>query len=118
MFSKAVGNAFACGCSLAGEFSHLFVAPVSTGCRRDRVGQLLWLWNSLFFVGALIYLGQQILTPDERVAVFLGKAVCPECQTMYVRPWLGINRIGKRYERCPQCKHYHWKTLYAENSGQ
>ena len=78
--------------------------------------QLLWMWNTLFFAGALIYLGQRVLTPAQRMAYFLGKAVCPECQTLYVRPWLGVNRIGKRYERCPQCKHYHWTTQYVEGA--
>jgi hypothetical protein len=85
---------------------------------RNVWGQLLWTWNTLFFVGAMIYLGQSLLTPEQRIAAFLGKAVCPECQTLYVRPWWGINRIGKRYERCPQCKHYHWTTLYVEKSIQ
>ena len=81
-------------------------------------GQLLWVWNALFFTVALVYLGQRVLAPKERIAVFLGKAICPECQTLYVRPWWGINRIGKRYERCPQCKHYHWTTLYVKSSEQ
>jgi hypothetical protein len=81
-------------------------------------GQLLWIWNTIFFVGALIYLGQRILTPAERIAAFLGKAICPECQTLYIRPWWGVNRIGKRYERCPQCKHNHWTTLFVESSKQ
>jgi len=81
-------------------------------------GQLLWTWNSLFFVGALVYLGLGMLTLTERIAAFLGKAICPECRTLYVRPWWGVNRIGKRYERCPQCKHYHWTTLYVENPTQ
>ncbi len=81
-------------------------------------GQLLWIWNSIFFVGALIYLGQWTLTQTERIAAFLGKAICPECHTLYVRPWWGVNRIGKRYERCPQCKHYHWTTRYIESSKQ
>ena len=81
-------------------------------------GQLLWLWNSLFFFGALVYLAQQMFTPAQRIAALLGKAVCPECQMLYVRPWLGVNRIGTRYERCPQCKHSHWTTLYVESSKQ
>ena len=77
--------------------------------------QLFWIWNSFFFTGSLIYLGQRILTPAERIAAFLGKAICPECRTLYVRPWRGINRIGKRYERCPHCQHDHWTTLFIEN---
>ena len=80
--------------------------------------QLLWIWNTLFFVVALVYLGLRIFTPTERIAAFLGKALCPECQKLYIRPWWGVNRIGKRYERCPQCRHYHWTTLYVENPKQ
>ena len=78
-------------------------------------GQLLGIWNAAFFVIALIYLGRRLLAWQERIAMFLGQAICPECQTLYVRPWWGINRIGKRYERCPQCKHYHWTTRYVES---
>lgn len=77
-------------------------------------GQLLWMWSTLFFIGALLYLGRRMLLSPERMASILGRAICPECQTLYVRPWWGINRIGKRYELCPQCKHYHWTTLYVE----
>jgi hypothetical protein len=80
--------------------------------------QLLWSWTTLSFIASLIYLGSRLLNTTQRKASVLGRAVCPECQTLYVRPWRGINRIGKRYERCPNCKHDHWTTLYVENKNE
>lgn len=80
--------------------------------------QLLWTWTTLFLIASLIYLGSRLLnTAQSKVAIF-GRAVCPECQTLYVRPWRGINRIAKRYERCPNCKHDHWTTLYVEKKKE
>ncbi len=76
--------------------------------------QLLWVWNTLLFTAALVFLGRHLFTQNERVAYFLGKAICPECQTLYVRPLWGVNRPGKRYERCPHCKNNHWTTRYVE----
>ncbi|MBA4385374.1 MAG: hypothetical protein C0410_11610 [Anaerolinea sp.] len=77
--------------------------------------QLLWTWITLFFIASLIFLGSHLLNTPKRMASVLGKAVCPECQTLYVGPWWGINRIGKRYERCPNCKHDHWTIPFVEN---
>ena len=80
--------------------------------------QLLWTWTTLFFIASLILLGSQLFNSTERMASILGRAVCPECQTLYVRPWRGINRIGKRYERCPNCMHDHWTTLYTGDNNK
>lgn len=77
--------------------------------------QILWTWTTVFLIASLIYLGSRLLNTKERKTSIIGRAVCPECQTLYVRPWRGINRIGKRYERCPNCKHNHWTTLYVED---
>lgn len=79
-------------------------------------GQLLWTWTTLFFTASLVYLGKQFFNTPAKLAPILGRAVCPECGTLYVRPWRGINRIGKRYERCPNCKHNHWTSLYVEKT--
>ena len=39
--------------------------------------QLLWMWTSLFFWGALIYLGRRLLAPSQRMAAFFGKGRLP-----------------------------------------
>lgn len=78
--------------------------------------QLLWMWITLFMICSLILLSSRLFsTPSAKVSI-LGKAICPECNTLYVRPWRGINRIGKRYERCPNCKKSHWTTLYEDQT--
>jgi hypothetical protein len=79
--------------------------------------QLLWMWTAMFFIGSLIYLGTRLFKGTSHNATILGKAICPECQTLYVRPFFGMNRIGKRYERCPNCKHNHWTTPFNENEN-
>lgn len=76
--------------------------------------QLIWAWITLFLMASLVYLGARLFITDKQKAAIFGRAVCPECQTLYIRPWIGMNRIGKRYERCPNCKHNHWTTLYVE----
>ncbi len=81
--------------------------------------QILWVWEIIFLGGAFFYLLPHLLSGAERVAWFLGKATCPECKTLYVRPMWGVNRLeGQRYERCPQCKQWHWTTLYVEERTQ
>lgn len=76
--------------------------------------QIVWAWLTLFLVASLVYLGSKMINTEKQKAAILGRAVCPECQTLYIRPWMGMNRIGKRYERCPNCKHNHWTILYVE----
>lgn len=79
--------------------------------------QLLWIWTTLSLIASLVYLGSKMINTEKQKAAILGRAVCPECQTLYIRPWMGMNRIGKRYERCPHCKHNHWTTLYMEEKS-
>lgn len=79
--------------------------------------QIIWTWLTLFLVASLVYLGSKMINTEKQKAAIFGRAVCPECQTLYVRPWMGMNRIGKRYERCPNCKHNHWTTLYVEQKA-
>lgn len=40
--------------------------------------------------------------------LFYGQVKCPECKNIYNPPWFGVNALTKRYERCPNCKHWHW----------
>jgi hypothetical protein len=41
-------------------------------------------------------------------------ARCPECDTVYPRPVLVMNLPTKRYERCPNCQHWHWIDRWAD----
>ncbi len=40
--------------------------------------------------------------------LFYGPRKCPECATVYDAPLMALNFFHVRYERCPQCAHWHW----------
>src|SRR5262249_3707643 len=54
----------------------------------------------------------------------LGESTCPECGTVYPRPFLALNLGPVRYERCPNCRHFHMIRLIGaakpvgDKSGQ
>ncbi len=39
--------------------------------------------------------------------MLMGQAECPECGSIYDRPFFGINLFITRIERCPHCKRFH-----------
>jgi len=39
--------------------------------------------------------------------MLMGQAECPECGSIYDRPFFGINLVTTRIERCPHCNHFH-----------
>ena len=41
---------------------------------------------------------------------FYGRRRCPECGHEYDASFLAVNLGRTRYERCPQCRHWHWTT--------
>lgn len=44
-------------------------------------------------------------------------ARCPECGTIYPRPFIVMNLPTKRYEQCPGCHHWHWIDRWADPDG-
>jgi hypothetical protein len=67
---------------------------------------LLTLWLLVFTVG----LGAAVARLErgrfrEKV---LGYSDCPECGTRYPRPLFAAHVGPIRYERCPNCRHFHW----------
>ena len=81
---------------------------------------VLVLWVMFYFVAMLAVVGW--LYPDlGGMRQFLrARAQCPECGFIYPRLWLanlnvrmrylitGWKRVYNRYERCPNCKKFHW----------
>ena len=64
----------------------------------------------LAFVVALIVAVNRLAHGRLRETV-LGSATCPECGAVYPRPWIAINMLTTRYERCPSCRHWHWVRM-------
>ena len=73
-------------------------------------GQQFWAtFNAIWFATMLIALGAWVgyLSRGRLRRVVLGTATCPECHALYERPLFGLNLGVGRYERCPQCRHFH-----------
>lgn len=74
-------------------------------------GIIVNIWITIYF---LLMITLVVFLATRKIALgrfFFGDAKCPECGTIYPRPfWLGVNMVTRRYERCPQCKKWHWIT--------
>ena len=74
---------------------------------------LVSLWVAGCFFAAVAFLAW-LSFPEVRLGRRLfGQAVCPECGGRYDRSVFGgFNAgVGRRYERCPLCKKWHWTQL-------
>ena len=64
----------------------------------------------LAFVIALAVAVNRLARGRVWASVF-GNATCPECGTVYPRSLFGFNFLIVRYERCPNCRHWHWVPM-------
>ncbi|MBI3361805.1 MAG: hypothetical protein HY023_11920 [Chloroflexi bacterium] len=69
---------------------------------------ILSLWVELFWIATIFLLSALQLRKNPFPAAFAGTAKCPECGTIYKRPFIGANLGVVRYEKCPNCRKYHW----------
>ena len=73
---------------------------------------LLWMFLLSFWVvimvGIMLLLTSKLYYGKLRIGYLLmGQAECPECGSIYDRPFFGINLVTTRIERCPHCKRFH-----------
>jgi RsiW-degrading membrane proteinase PrsW (M82 family) len=73
---------------------------------------LVSLWVSLYSVIGIIVMLMWRYGPIPKAAHT--HARCPECDRVYPRPVLVMNLPKKRYERCPNCNHWHWIERWAD----
>ena len=70
---------------------------------------LLAAWVQLYFLGSLAWITTLAYGSPRKLGLLLmGRARCPECQTIYDRSIWALNAGAHRYERCPACRHWHW----------
>jgi hypothetical protein len=62
----------------------------------------------LYFLAAVALLSKFSWGRFAPAKIFYDRRVCPECEAAYDPPLIGINFGRTRYERCPQCKRWHW----------
>ena len=99
----------------------IYLAAVNSGGLGKSVWQtILAIWVPLYFlgmIGLLIYFSFGKLTM-QNISLFInGRAKCPACGTVYIRPLFGVNGVTKRYERCPVCKKWHWIDIWRRGSN-
>ena len=82
-------------------------------CNVGGIGRDAWI--AIIFVALLLefFSALALLTyfAFGRIALpqlFYGPRQCPECAAEYDAPLLALNFLRVRYERCPQCSHWHW----------
>lgn len=84
------------------------------------LGRTTWevvvgLWLAALFVGALAWLAYLISGHVLPLRLMFGLRHCPECSAAYEPSLLAINNGDKRFERCPNCRKWHW-TMPAKDS--
>ncbi|MFN0054669.1 MAG: hypothetical protein ACKV0T_21055 [Planctomycetales bacterium] len=77
------------------------------GLGKETYQVLLSLWVAIYFIGMLALLAFMSAGNWQVGKMIFGEATCPDCQTVYPRPLLGLNLGPKRYERCPHCRKWH-----------
>ncbi len=73
---------------------------------------MIWIYLLSFWVvimvGIMLMLTNKLYYGKLRIGYMLmGQAECPECGSIYDRPFFGIVLVKTRIERCPQCKRFH-----------
>ena len=111
----AEGRAFWPG-ALAGVALHfalnfpIFLMAIDFG----HIGRAAWSGVlQVYLLAFVIALAVAVnrLARNRLSASLFGDATCPECGTVYPRSLLGLNFLVTRYERCPNCRHWHWVAM-------
>ena len=78
------------------------------------LGKTWWPTLLMLYLGLFtIALGAAVtsLSRGRFREVVLGFSDCPECGAHYPRPLLALNFGPVRYERCPNCRRFHWVSI-------
>jgi len=78
------------------------------------LGRTFWATvNSVWFVVLILSLLAFVgwLSRGRIQRSLFGTAACPQCKAVYPRPLLAFNFGFTRYERCPNCRHFHWVRI-------
>jgi hypothetical protein len=77
------------------------------------LGKVFWsvavqLWIVAYLFGGLALLSYFTFGRVAPGRLFYGRRKCPECGAEYDASLFALNFGRTRYERCPQCRHWHW----------
>jgi hypothetical protein len=80
--------------------------------------QLLFLWIMGAGVLGALWLAWLNFGRASLGVLLYGRAECPECHHTYDRSFFALNMGPRRYERCPQCRRWHWTTALPREAGK
>jgi hypothetical protein len=93
---------------LMGNFP-IYLSRINFGNLGHETWQIiLTIYVPLYFILMLLLLSYYNYGKANLGMLLFGKSHCPECGYEYAPPILALNWITKRYERCPNCKKWHW----------
>ncbi len=83
------------------------------------LGTGTWQVILTFYVPVYFILSLMLLAyyskGNERAGDFLfGKSLCPGCAAEYSTPILGLNWFTKRFEKCSNCRKWHWVAIWKK----
>jgi len=77
------------------------------------LGKAFWTvavqcWLLFYFFAAVALLARFAFGRLALGRLLFGSRHCPECHAEYDAPIFAVNLGSARYERCPQCRRWHW----------
>ncbi len=78
---------------------------------------ILSIWVLLYFF-AMIFLLTYLYYGKFNLGKFIfGNSVCPECGFVYPSWFISLNWFNKKYEKCPNCKKWHWVAIFKKDKS-
>lgn len=76
---------------------------------------ILGIYVILYFIAMLLLLSKLYYGNFNLGKFIFGNSVCPECEFVYPSRFWALNALNKKYERCPNCKKWHWVTIFKKD---
>ena len=103
-----LGVAAAMAAHWLGNFPIFLMASNAFGLGATFWAIALQIWIIVYLVGALALLSYFVFGKFSPGRLFFGRRKCPECGAEYDASLFAANLGTRRYERCPQCRHWHF----------
>jgi len=72
---------------------------------------IVGIYVPVYFVAMILLLAYYVYGTLDPGEFSKRKSVCPACKAEYLPPTLALNWVGKRFEKCPNCKKWHWVDM-------
>ncbi len=104
----ALGVAGAMMLHWLGNFPIFLMARNAFGMGAGFWAAAVQFWIIIYFFGALSLISYFVFGRLKPGLLFYGRRKCPECGAEYDASLFAANLGTRRYERCPQCRHWHF----------